>query len=166
MRGVMYEREKKMSEAEAVFRRVLEQDPDNASALNYLGYMLADQDTRLDEAQKLIQKAVDQEPNNGAYLDSLGWVYYRMNRLDDAEQQLLRSLQFISKDPTIHDHLGDVYFKQGKIKDAISQWQTSLNQWNSGLASDREPTEITKVQKKLEGARVRLAKEEGPRHPN
>jgi tetratricopeptide (TPR) repeat protein len=166
MRGVMYEREKKMSEAETVFRRVLEQDPDNASALNYLGYMLADQDTRLDEAQRLIQKAVDQEPNNGAYLDSLGWVYYRMNRLDEAEQQLLRSLQFISKDPTIHDHLGDVYFKQGKIKDAISQWQTSLNQWNSGLASDREPTEITKVQKKLESARVRLAKEEGPRHPN
>ena len=56
--------------------------------------------------------------------------------------------------------------KQGEIKDAISQWQTSLNQLNTGLASDREPTEITKVQKKLEGARVRLAKEEGPRHSN
>ena len=75
LRGVMYEREKKTGKAEKrFFRRVLEQDPDNASALNYLGYMLADQDTRLDEAHKLIQKAVDQEPNNGAYLDSLGWV--------------------------------------------------------------------------------------------
>jgi predicted Zn-dependent protease len=126
--------------------------------------MLADEDTRLTEAQQMIQRAVDQDPNNGAYLDSLGWVYFRLNRLDDAERQLQRSLQFNSKDPTIHDHLGDVYFKQGKIKDAISQWQTSLNEWNASSPGDKEPTEIAKVQKKLEGARVRLAKEEGPRH--
>jgi tetratricopeptide (TPR) repeat protein len=164
MRGVMFERQKKMSQAEGEFRKVLESDPDNASALNYLGYMLADQDTRLAEAQQMVEHALEIEPNNGAYLDSLGWVYYRMNRLDDAQRQLERSLQFISKDPTIHDHLGDVYFKQGKIKDAISQWQISLNAWNASLPSDREPAEITKVQKKLEGARVRLAKEQGPRH--
>ena len=49
-------------------------DPENASALNYLGYMLADQNVRLQEAQDLVQKAVEQEPSNGAFLDSLGWV--------------------------------------------------------------------------------------------
>jgi tetratricopeptide (TPR) repeat protein len=163
MRGVMYERQKKMKDAEAQFREVLNTDPDNASALNYLGYMLADQDSRLPEAQQMIQHALDQDPNNGAYLDSLGWVYFKMNKLNDAEQQLLRSLQYISSDPTIHDHLGDVYLKQGKVKDAISQWQTSLNQWNNSSPGDREPEEVAKVQKKLENARVRLAKEEGPR---
>lgn len=166
MRGVMYERQKKMPEAEAEFRKVLVSDPENAAALNYLGYMLADQDKRLEEAQDLVQRALDQEPNNGAYLDSLGWVYYRMNRLDDAERQLQRSLQFISKDPTIHEHLGDVYFKQGKLKDAISQWQMSLNEWDKSSPGDREPDDIAKVQKKLEGARVRLAKEQGPRRQN
>ncbi len=59
MRGAMYERQKKFEEAEKEFRRVLEIDPDNAAALNYLGYMLADQNVRLPEAQKLIQKAVE-----------------------------------------------------------------------------------------------------------
>jgi len=127
--------------------------------------MLADQDVRLAEAEQLIQRALDQEPNNGAYLDSMGWVYYRMNRLDDAEKQLQRSLQFISKDPTIHDHLGDVFFKQGKIKDAITQWQLSLNEWSTSTPGDREPDAASKVQKKLESARVRLAKEEGVRRP-
>lgn len=165
MRGVMLERQKKEQEAEAEFQRLLQLDPDNAAALNYLGYMLADQNVRLTEAQQLIQRALDQEPNNGAYLDSMGWVYYRMNRLDDAEKQLQRSLQFISKDPTIHDHLGDVYFKQGKIKDAITEWQLSLNEWNTSTPSDREPGAVSKVQKKLENARVRLAKEEGVRRP-
>jgi tetratricopeptide (TPR) repeat protein len=161
MRGVMLERQKKMPEAEAEFRRVLAIDPDNASALNYLGYMFADENVRLDEAKDFIERALDQEPNNGAYLDSLGWVYFHMNRLDDAERELLRSVQFMSKDPTIHDHLGDVYFKQGKIKDAISQWQASLNEWNSSAPGDKEPDEIAKVHKKLEGARVRLAKSQG-----
>jgi tetratricopeptide (TPR) repeat protein len=161
MRGVMLERQKKMPEAEAEFRRVLALDPENASALNYLGYMLADENTRLDEAQRFIQRALDQEPNNGAYLDSLGWVYFHMNRLEDAERELLRSVQFMSKDPTIHDHLGDVYFKQGKIKDAISQWQASLSEWDSTAPGDREPDEIAKVHKKLEGAKVRLAKSQG-----
>jgi tetratricopeptide (TPR) repeat protein len=163
IRGEMLERQKKYDQAERIFRQVIDSDPNNASALNYLGYMLADQNTRLSEARDLIQKAVNLEPNNYAYLDSLGWVYYRLNKLDDAEQQLTRSIQLMGNDPTIHDHLGDVYFKKGKTREAIAQWQSSLQELNSGAAADAEPDELAKVQKKLDGARVRLAKEQGPR---
>lgn len=166
VRGEMLERQKKFDQAERLFRQVIEADPSNASALNYLGYMLADQNTRLPEAQQLIRKAVDLEPDNYAFLDSLGWVYYKQNKLDDAEQQLSKSVQLMSKDPTIHDHLGDVYFKQGKTKQAIDQWQSSLQQWNMGPAADAEPDEVAKVQKKLDGARVRLAKERRPTQVN
>ncbi|MBV9766280.1 MAG: tetratricopeptide repeat protein, partial [Acidobacteriaceae bacterium] len=166
MRGAMYEREKKYDLAEKEFRKVLDLDPTNASALNYLGYMLADQNVRLPEAQDLIKRAVDLDPNNYAFLDSLGWVYYRLNRLGDAEQQLTHSLQLSSKDPTIHDHLGDVYFKEGKIKEAIAQWESSLKNFNAGSPADVEPDEVAKVQKKLDSARVRLAKEPGPKQTN
>ncbi len=166
LRGAMYEREKKYELAEKTFRQVLDLDPTNASAMNYLGYMLADQNIRLSEAQDLIKKAVSLEPNNYAFLDSLGWVYYRMNRLPEAEQELTRSVQLMSKDPTIHDHLGDVYFKQGKIKEAISQWQSSLNEWHSSAPADIEPAEVAKVQKKLDSARVRLAQEQVPARVN
>ena len=162
MRGAMYEREKKYDLAEQTFRKVLESDPTNASALNYLGYMLADRNTRLPEAQDYIQRAVKLDPNNYAFLDSLGWVYYRLNKLDEAEKQLTRSLQMSAKDPTIHDHLGDVYFKEGKTKEAIAQWQSSLKQYNDGAPSDAEPDEIAKVQKKLDSARVAQAREQRP----
>jgi len=166
LRGAMYEREKNYDMAEKTFRQVLEMDPQNASAMNYLGYMLADQNTRLSEAQELVKKAVSLEPNNYAFLDSLGWVYYRMDRLEDAEQQLTRSVQLMSKDPTIHDHLGDIYFKEGKIKEAIAQWQSSLNEWHTSAPADIEPDEVAKVQKKLDSARVRLAQEQAPRRAN
>jgi tetratricopeptide (TPR) repeat protein len=162
VRGEMFERQKKFDQAEKIFRQVLDDDPSNASALNYLGYMLADQNVRLQEAQDLIRKAVSIEPNNYAYLDSLGWVLYRLNRLNDAEQQLTHSVHLMSKDPTIHDHLGDVYFKQGKVKEAIQEWQSSLKEWNTGAPSEVEPDEVAKIQKKLDSARVRLAKSQVP----
>ncbi|HKW99969.1 MAG TPA: tetratricopeptide repeat protein [Bryobacteraceae bacterium] len=159
MRGAMYERMKKFDEAEAEFRKVLAIDPDNAGALNYLGYMLADRNVRLDEAQKMVSKAVQLDPTNGAYLDSLGWVYYRQNRLEEAAGYLERALQKIAKDPTVHDHLGDVYFKQGKIREAIVQWQNSLKDYEAGTQTDIDPGEMATVSKKLEDARVRVAKE-------
>ena len=163
MRGAMYERLKQYDSAETEFHKVLDLNPDDASALNYLGYMLADRGVRLDEAQKLIARALELDPENGAYLDSLGWVYYRLNRLDDAEHALLRALskEGVADDPTVHDHLGDVYLKLGKTKDAITQWQASLKDADHNSDADLEPGELARINKKLEDAKVRLAKETG-----
>jgi tetratricopeptide (TPR) repeat protein len=161
MRGAMYERQKKFDAAEAEFRKVLAADPDNAGALNYLGYMFAEAGIKLDEAAKLVGRALELDPNNGAYLDSLGWVYYRQNRLPEAENLLVQALQRIGKDPTVHDHLGDIYFKQGKTRDAIMQWQASLQEYAAGVSQDMDSNEAAKINKKLEGAKVRLAKEGG-----
>jgi tetratricopeptide (TPR) repeat protein len=163
MRGAMYERLKKFDASEAEFRKVLELDPESAGALNYLGYMLADRGVRLDEAQKMIARALELDPDNGAYLDSLGWVYYRQNRLDDAAQTLVRALSKsgVGEDPTVHDHLGDVYLKLGKTKDAITQWQASLKEAETDPQSDIEPGELATINKKLEDAKVRLARETG-----
>jgi len=159
MRGAMYEKMKNYDAAEAEFRKVIEMNPKNASALNYLGYMLADRNVKLQEALRLIQQAVDIDPNNGAYLDSLGWAYYRVGNLQEAEQNLQRAMERFSKDPTVHDHLGDVYFRLGRVRDAIAQWQNSLTEWQRTSASESDPAEVAKIQKKLESAKVRLAKE-------
>src|SRR5579884_3221670 len=161
MRGAMFERQKKYDQAEADFRKVLQIDPQNSSALNYLGYMLADRNVRLDEARDLISKAVDLEPNNGAFLDSMGWVYYRMDKLPQAEENLRRALEFMSNDPTVHDHLGDVYMREGKVREAISQWQISLKNYDLSAPTDVDHEDVAKIQKKLESAKVRLARENG-----
>jgi tetratricopeptide (TPR) repeat protein len=160
-RGAMYERMKNYPAAEAEFHKVLDMNPDNDAALNYLGYMLADRNVRLEEARDMISKAVAREPNSGAYLDSLGWVYFRLNKLPEAEDKLREALRFMSRDPTVHDHLAEVYFKEGKIRDAIAQWQSSLREYQAGPPSDMDHGEVSKVQKKLEDAKVRLARETG-----
>ncbi len=159
LRGAMYEKMQKLPESEAQFRKVLEIAPDDAGALNYLGYMLADRNMRLEEAEKLIAKALQLEPNNGAYLDSLGWVTFKMGKLDEAETLLRRALSRISSDPTVHEHLGDVCFQKGRLKDAIAQWETSLREFGLGAKAEMDPVEIARIQKKLDRAKIRLAKE-------
>jgi tetratricopeptide (TPR) repeat protein len=161
-RGAMYERMKRVDLAEQQFHKVLDMDPNNAGALNYLGYMLADRNIRLQESLEYITKAVDKDSENGAYIDSLGWVYFRLGRLEDAETHLRRAVQKTPHDPTVHDHLAEALMRQGKVREALAQWQISLKEWETGAPADLEPPEVAKVKNKLENAKVRLAQETAP----
>jgi len=163
LRGAMYERQKKYDTSEAEFRKVLALNPQNSGAMNYLGYMLANRGLKLQEASQLIEKALEIEPGNGAYLDSLGWVYYQQGKLTEAEPPLLQAIDKIGDDPTVHDHLADLYLKMGKTKEAIAQWQMAVKRYQGGAPSDVDPEDMAKINKKLENARVRLARESNPR---
>ncbi len=160
VKGELAERQKRSEPAEQFFRQVLELDPNNAMTLNYLGYMMADKGTRLPEALAMIRKAVDQEPMNGAYLDSLGWAYFKLGQYELAEDNLRRAVERDRTDPTVHDHLGDLYEKTGRVRLAAAQWELSLSEYAKSAQADVEPTDVAKVQKKLETARVKLAKQE------
>jgi len=157
--GSIYERQKKYDKAEEAFHKVLADDPKNAQALNYLGYMLADRDNRLEEALGYIRRAVALDPQNGAYLDSLGWAYYKMGNYDLAEENLRRASERINNDPTVHDHLGELYMKTGRLKLAAANWERSLEEWNRTIPAEMDTDDVAKVQKDLETARVKLAKQ-------
>jgi len=159
-KGALAEREKHYDQAEQLFHKVLEIDPNNAITLNNLGYMLADKTSRYADALKYIRKAVELEPMNGAYLDSLGWAYFKLGQYEPAEDNLRKAVERTSTDPTVHDHLGDLYEKTGRIRQAAAQWEISINEFGKSAPADVEASEVAKVQRKLEGARVKLAKQE------
>ena len=165
LRGELAERQKQMDRAEQYFQQALDLDPQNAMTLNYMGYMWADKGVKLPDALKMIKKAVEIEPMNGAYLDSLGWVYFKMGEYELSEDNLRQAANRTQTDPTVHMHLGDLYEKTGRIRLAAAQWELSLDEFNKSSASDIEPGDVAKVQKKLETARVKLAKEEGAGTP-
>lgn len=160
LRAAALERQKKYDQAEDIFRKILNTSPDNAAVLNYLGYMFADHGTKLDEALGMIKKAVDLEPANGAYLDSLGWAYFKLGKYDLAEDNLTKASQHMGADPTVQEHLGDLYQKTGRLKLAAAHWERALQEWNKTVAPEIDQEEQAKVQKKLESAKVRLAKEQ------
>ena len=125
--GSAYERAGDKASAEKTFLKVLDKTPDNAAALNYLGYMWADANMNLDRAADMLSRAVKQEPRNGAYVDSLGWVYYRQGKLDLAEKYLADAARLLPRDPTVHEHLADVFAKRGNTQRALELYKTALS---------------------------------------
>jgi tetratricopeptide (TPR) repeat protein len=166
LRGELAERQKHYEPAEQFFHQALELEPDNAMTLNYLGYMLADKGKQLPEALKLIRKAVELDPINGAYLDSLGWAYFKMGEYELAEQYLRQAVERDATDPTVHDHLGELYEKTGRFRLATAQWELSLAEFAKSAPIDVEQAEVTKVQKKLDSARIKLARQESANGQN
>ena len=160
LRGALDERQKHYDSAEEQFRKILAIDPNNSMTLNYLGYMLGDRGVKLDEALAMVQKAVQLDPQNGAYLDSLGWVYFKMGQYALAEANLRKASDRMGQDPAVHDHLGELFEKTGRLKMAAAQWEQSLQEYARTVPADAEPGDVNKVQKKLDSARVKLAKEE------
>ncbi len=115
-RAAALERMGRVEEAEQLFRRLVDDEPDDANAANYLGYMWADRDVNLDEALELITRAVALDPENSAYLDSLGWVHYRLGDTEQAEHWLRRAVDLGGDlgDGTIYCHLGEVLLSSGQ----------------------------------------------------
>ncbi len=154
--GSIYDRQKKYDLAEEAFKKVLSVNPLNASASNYLGYMLADRGVRLEESVKYIQKALELEPNNAAYLDSLGWAYFKMARYDLAAPHLEKAARKIQNDPTIHEHLGNLYLRMGKPALAREQWERALKEWPQATSGDFDAEQASQLQKQLDELKGRL----------
>ncbi|HYX67531.1 MAG TPA: tetratricopeptide repeat protein, partial [Terriglobales bacterium] len=157
--GALYERQKKFDAAEEMFKKVIASDPRNAAALNYLGYMLADRGQRLEEALGYVQKAVHLEPENGAYLDSLGWAYLKLGNYDLAEENLRKAGERMGNDGTIQDHLAELYEKKGNLKQAAAHWERALEEWSKSAPADVDPSDMARVQKKLESTKMKLAQQ-------
>ena len=164
LRGDLYQRQKMFDQADSEFRKVLAttspNDPQSAATLNYLGYMNADRGVKLDESLNFIKQAVTFDPNNGAYLDSLGWAYFKLGKYDLAEDNLNKAAVHMSYDPTVQEHLGDLYQKTGRLKLAAAHWDRAVQEWNKTVPAEQDSDAFTKVQQKLDAAKVKLAKEE------
>lgn len=126
--GVIAERAGEHEEAARHFLSCIEMDGGHAAALNYLGYMWAENGDNLADAENFIRRALEREPENAAYLDSLGWVLFQQGRYHEALGPLQRASQLSAADPDpiIEEHLGDVLDKLGRRVEAIKAWERAL----------------------------------------
>ncbi len=112
-------------------RQLVALKPDNAEALNALGYTLADHarsgDPALEEAGKLIGRAIELKPDEPAIMDSMGWWHYRMGDID-AALPLLRAAWKQQPDAEIAAHLGEVLWRKGEHAEARRIWQQGRDQ--------------------------------------
>jgi tetratricopeptide (TPR) repeat protein len=115
----------KLDVVEARLTQLIAVSPDNAQALNALGYTLVDRTPRTAEGLALIERALKLAPDDPFILDSMGWAYFRMGKFDDAESYLRRALGERG-DPEIAAHLGEVLWARGEHVRAQEIWQSQL----------------------------------------
>lgn len=120
-RAMLAEKRGDLKQMEQDLRAIISREPENAMALNALGYTLADRTTRYAEAKTLIDKAYALNPDDPAVLDSLGWVNYRLGNLDEAERALRLALERFP-DHEVAAHLGEVLWANGKRREARQTW--------------------------------------------
>jgi tetratricopeptide (TPR) repeat protein len=124
-RALVAERLGRIDQLEADLKIILKTEPDNAHALNALGFTLADQTDRYEEAYGYIKRAIEIMPEDPAIIDSLGWVYYRMGNYEESIRLLRKALSRFD-DAEIAAHLGEVLWVTGNQQEARVVWQKAL----------------------------------------
>ncbi len=125
-RAAAFEGLKKYAAAVALLRKLLASKPDDAEALNFLGYVYAEMGAHLDEAEQLIRRALKKKPGNGYYLDSLAWVFYKRGDYARALKIQRRAVKKIPNDPVMQEHLGDILWHHGEKKAAREAWRKAI----------------------------------------
>jgi tetratricopeptide (TPR) repeat protein len=136
-------------QAEIKLKKCLELNPHHHQALNYLGYLWADQNIHLPEAEKLIQAALKLSPDHPGYQDSLGWVNFRLGRHEAAKELFLQALTKSPDDPEILEHLGHTYYQLGATPEALECWKNALTH-------TEKPDELQAAIQKISGQMVEM----------
>ncbi len=125
-RAVAFEKLKAFEQLDKTLDSILAQNPNDAEALNFYGYSLAERGIRLDEAQRMLEAALEIRPNDGYYLDSLAWIFFQKGGYSKALTYQLKAVQYIPDDALMMEHLGDIYWQLGHQHQAREAWEQSL----------------------------------------
>lgn len=146
----IYEKVEEYSKASDLIMEILEKEPKNAHAWNFLGYSLVERGVELDKAYEYISKAVKLSPKDGFIRDSLGWYYYKVGKIDQALDELLKAIKMEPKDISIQKHLAVIYTTKKDFKTAKKYIVEAIKY----TQQENEREELLRALKSLESNRV------------
>lgn len=146
----LYEKVQKFENAEKLMQDVLSEEPNDAHALNFLGYSLIERNERMDQAYKYIKQAIKLSPKDGYIRDSLGWYYFKVGKVSKALKELKKAIKIVPDDIAINKHLAEVYSSLKKFKTAKKYIKKAIEV----AKSESEKEELNEILKELEANRL------------
>jgi tetratricopeptide (TPR) repeat protein len=122
----LFEKQQRYSESTAIVMGIVEKDPKNAHAWNFLGYSLLERGEELDKAYEYIKKAMDISPEDGYIRDSLGWYYFKKGEVNRALVELELAFKKVPDDVEIIRHLAIVHKRLKNYKLAKTFFESAL----------------------------------------
>lgn len=154
--AALYERKGEVQRSIDKMRAVLELNPENANAMNFIGYTLADKSLDLDEAERLLGKALELRPDSGAFLDSLGWLYFRRGDFPRAVSTLEKATALAPGESTIEEHLGDAYLQSTRRAEAADAYRRALEALKENPELADSKAQRAAVERKLKAVTTEL----------
>jgi tetratricopeptide (TPR) repeat protein len=146
----LFEKQKKYTESTAIVMSILDKEPKNAHAWNFLGYSLLERGEELDKAYEYIKKAMDISPDDGYIRDSLGWYYFKKGEVNRALIELELAFKKVPDDVEIIRHLAIVHKRLKNYKMAKTFFESALKL----VKVENERNEILSQIKDIEGERI------------
>lgn len=115
-----------LKEAEAMYRKALQVDGTNVTAMNNMAFLLANSGSKLNEAQEMAEKVTRRDPRS-EYSDTLGWIYLKKGLYDSAIQIFSKAVAAEPKTPVYRYHLAMAYKAKGDLTRAKSELYLALN---------------------------------------
>lgn len=132
-------------------RSVLDANPSNPAAMNFIGYTLADRGGDLDEAERLVGKALDARPDAAAYLDSMGWVAFRKGQYERSVELLEKAVAESPEEPTLLEHLAEACLRAGRKPRAEAVLKRAVQILTDNPDAADRPLQRAELERKLKG---------------
>jgi len=146
----LYEKNNEQGKAREIIASILKKNPENANALNFLGYSYLESGESLSDAYNYISKAVSLKPDDGYIRDSLGWYYYKAGDLKRALQETTKAWEFAKNDVTITKHLAIIHQNMRNYEEAKKFFMEALR--NCKIEAER--TDVLRSMEGLEKIRL------------
>jgi tetratricopeptide (TPR) repeat protein len=141
--AVAREKSGQWESAAQTMQKLIQRNPRHAGALNFVGYLWAEQGVQLPEAEALIRRALSFRQNDPFIMDSLAWVRFRRGAWSEALNLLEKARTLAPDESVIWEHLGDVLAKMGRFPEAKTHYEKALE-----LGPERS-SEENKLREKL-----------------
>lgn len=146
----LMEKDGQYLEARKLVQVIVDKDPNNAHALNFLGYSYLERNERMDVAFDYISKAVKLRPDDGYIRDSLAWYYFQTGKFKEALTEAKKAFELVKSDVIITKHLGMIYQRLNNLDKARELLTQALKQ----AKVEAEKEDVLKILNDVEKVRL------------
>ncbi|MGA3066956.1 MAG: tetratricopeptide repeat protein [Tepidisphaeraceae bacterium] len=116
---------RRLQEAETLYRRVLEQDPNHPGAQHMIGIILFGQGRHAD-AVAAIRRAIAADPASAEFHRDLGAILAKLNDTHGAAAAFIRASELDLQDATALMRLGELYASQYRTEQAMEAFAAAV----------------------------------------